>query len=191
MTKSDKTTDYLVDEFVRYANLAGFEPRFPDNVPVELRTSDANYGMLNWKIQAASSNPWILDLTNKLPQVLPAVYRSLIERYRFCNFEVGTAMFFANTGQPLFYELSTRTFADKGMYPTLHKNGYLEFGKPNETNYDPVCFSMQRRKKDDAPIVQIDHEELLIRNRIHVVKEIAPSLMEFLQQAIAEKFPVA
>jgi hypothetical protein len=169
---------------------AGFEPGFPDDIPRELRTSESDSGMFNWRIQPATSNPWIEDLTNQLPQVLPAIYGSLISCYRFCNFEVGPVMFFANSGQRLFYELSTRIFADKGLYPTLHKNGYLQFGNPHEANYDPVCFAMQRRKNGDAPILQVDHEEIFIRNRIRVVKEIAPSFRFFLEQAISEKFPV-
>ena len=137
-----------------------------------------------------STNPWIADFAGRLPQRLPKAYRSLIDRYRFCHFEVGPVMFFANTGQPLFHELSLKVFADKGMFPTLHKNEFLEFGKPNETNYDPICFAMQRRNKDDAPIVQLDHEEILIRERIRIVKEVAPSFKAFLQRAVAEKFAI-
>ena len=99
-------------------------------------------------------------------------------------------MFFANTGQALFYELSNKVFRDKGMFPTLQKNGFLQFGNPFEPNYDPICFAMQHRKNDDAPIVQLDHEEILIRERIRIVKEIAPSFKKFLRQVIAEKFAV-
>jgi hypothetical protein len=49
---------------------------------------------------------------------------------------------------------------------------------------------MQRRTRDDAPIVQLDHEEMLIRNRIRVVQEVAPTFTVFMQRAIAEKFSV-
>ncbi len=38
--------DALVDEFVRYLNQAGFEPGFSDSVPEELRTSEAEPGIL-------------------------------------------------------------------------------------------------------------------------------------------------
>ena len=39
-------------------------------------------------------------------------------------------MFFANSGYALFYELKDRVFKDKGLFPTLHKNGFLQFGLP-------------------------------------------------------------
>ena len=99
-------------------------------------------------------------------------------------------MFLANSGHDLFYELSSKVFKDKGLYPTLHKNGFLQFGLPHETNYDPVCFDMKRRNRADAPILQLDHEEILIRGRIRVVQEVAPSFAEFMQRAIAKQVPV-
>lgn len=180
----------LVDAFVAYLNAAGFEPKFQDEVPEELRTSTADYDTFNWKIRSAPLNAWVEELDEKLPQRWPKAFAPLIQRYRFCNFEIGPLMLFANSGYQLFYELSDRIFKDKGIFPTLHKNGFLQFGLPHETNYDPVCFDMKRRSHADAPIVQLDHEEILQWSRIRVVQEIAPSLALFMQRAITERFPV-
>jgi hypothetical protein len=190
MSTAGKASDELVDGFVTYLNRTGFEPKFPDQLPEELRTSNTDYGMFHWQIRPTSSNPWVEKLVEKLPQSWPRPFRLLIDRYRFCNFEVGPLMFFANSGHDLFYELSSKVFKDKGLYPTLHKNGFLQFGLPHETNYDPVCFDMKRRNRADAPIIQLDHEEILIRGRIRVVQEVAPSFAEFMQRTIAEQFPV-
>jgi hypothetical protein len=187
---STKTADELVDAFVSYLNATGFEPKFPDGLPQELRTSSAEYGMFHWRILPASPNPWVEKLVEKLPQSYPKPFRSLIDRYRFCNFEIGPVMLFSNTGHDLFYELSERAFKDKGIFPTLHKNGFLQFGLPHETNYDPVCFDMKRHNRGNAPIVQLDHEEILQWSRIRVVREIAPSFTEFIQRALDERFVV-
>ena len=183
--------DALVDAFVAYLNAAGFEPKFRDAVPEELRTSGAEYDTFHWQIRSAPFNAWVEGLDEKLPQRWPKPFRSLIQRFRFCNFEIGPLMLFANSGHQLFYELSDRVLKDKGIFPTLHKNGFLQFGLPHETNYDPVCFDMKRRNRDDAPIVQLDHEEILQWSRILVVQEIAPSFAQFMQRAMAERFPVA
>ena len=190
MSTRGRSSDELVDEFVRYLNGAGFEPKEPEDVPEELRTTTADHGMFHWQIRPAKSNPWVTEVVQRLPQVLPRPYRSLVERYRFCSFEVGPLMLFANSGHDLYYELSSRVFADKNLFPTLHKHAFLQIGNPYEYNYDPVCFDMQRRARDDAPIVQLDHEEILIRSRIRVVKEIAPTFTTFIQRAITEKFSV-
>ena len=100
-------------------------------------------------------------------------------------------MLFSSSGHELFYELSERAFKDKGLFPTLHKSGFLQFGLPHEANYDPVCFDMKRRNQGDAPIVQLDHEEILQWSRIRVVGEIAPSFAQFMQRAMDEQFAVA
>jgi hypothetical protein len=191
VTAVAENADELVDAFVSYLNGAGFEPRFPDEVPEELRTSSADYGTFKWQIRPATSNPWVKAVVEKLPQGWPKPFRSLVDRYRFCNFEVGPLMLFANSGNRLFYELADRVFKDKGIFPTLHKNGFLQFGLPHETNYDPVCFDMKRRSRADAPIVQLDHEEILQWSRIRVVREIAPSFTGFMQTVLAEGLPVS
>ena len=190
MSTVGRTVDELVDRFVHYLNGAGFEPRFPDEIPEELRASNTESEMFHWQIHPASLNPWVEKLAEKFPQQWPMPFYSLIERYRFPNIEVGPLMLFANSGHDLFYELSKRVFADEGIFPLLHSHGLLQFGLPNEANYDPVCFDLKRQNRGDAPIVQLDHEEILLRNRIRIVQEIAPSFNQFMQRAITERFPV-
>ena len=121
MSAAAASEDDLVDAFVAYLNAAGFEAKFPDAVPEELRTSSADYEMFNWRIKAAPRNPWVEELSEKLPEPWPKPFTSLVQRYRFCNFEIGPLMLFANSGYSIFYELSDRVFKDKGMFPTLHK----------------------------------------------------------------------
>ena len=175
---------------MQYVNSCDLEHRFADEVPEELRAETIDDETFEWKIKRVPSNAWIEELVQHLPKHFPQPFLSLIQRYRFCNFEVGRIMFFANTGTDLFYELSKKVFADPHLFPTMHKNGLLEFGKPFTGDYDPICFDMKREHRRDAPIVRLDHEEILINRRIHVVEEIAPSLNAFMQRAIAEKLKV-
>jgi len=190
MSTIGRQSDELVDEFVAYLNRVGFQPKSPDQVPEQLRTSGTQYGWFCWQIQRAPSNPWVTEVVQRLPHALPRAFQSLIERYRYCNFEIGPLMLFANTGQDVYYEFSTKVFADKHLFPTLHKHGYLQIGNPYEGNYDPVCFDTNRRNRDDDPIVQLDHEEILMHTRIRVVQEIAPSFLAFVQRAIIDKIGV-
>lgn len=190
MKKGETKPESLVGEFVAFVNACGLEPKFPDQLPEELREKVTDYGRYKWQIRQSAKNPWVEKFLQRLPQTPPALFRSLIEMYRFVEFEVGPVMFFANTGQPLFNELATSVFRDKGLFPVLHQNGYLEFGKQNGGGYDPVCFDMKRRRQDDAPIVRLDHEEILLKTRIKVLNEIAPSFRDFLTTAISERFEV-
>jgi hypothetical protein len=73
---------------------------------------------------------------------------------------------------------------DKGLSETLIPNGYMQFGKGADIDYDPVCFDISWRKNRDYRIVKIDHEEILCNHRIKVVKEIAPSFRALVLQTI-------
>ena len=77
MSTRGRSSDDFVDEFVRYLN-SGIGPKFPWDIPEELRTSEAEYGMFHWQIRCALSNPWVADLLQQLPGVLPRPFRSLI-----------------------------------------------------------------------------------------------------------------
>ena len=191
MSTPGKSADKLVDEFVKYVNSHNLEPQADDEIPEELRLGPAQIdGYFDWKIKPISPNPWIQDLVQKLPKKFPQPYLSLIERYRFCNFDVATVMFLANTGRPVFQELSRKVFSDAGLYPTMHKNGFLQFGMTYTGDYDPMCFDMRQESRGDAPIVRLDHEEILINNRIKIVERVAPSFSEFMRSAISEKYEI-
>ncbi len=94
-------------------------------------------------------------------------------------------MFFANTGQHIYNELAQTIFVDEGLCPTLLNNGYLQFGRAAGGLYDPVCFATKRGKRGDAPIVCIDHEEILIKQRLRIVEEISFSFTSFLEGVVA------
>ena len=55
-------------------------------------------------------------------------------------------------------------------------------------DYDQICFETKTRKKgDECRIVKIDHEEVLVIERIQIVREIAPSFRSLVEQTIAHK----
>ena len=88
-------------------------------------------------------------------------------------------MFFANTGQKNHWELSERLFADRHMSPVLLERGFIQIGNPQFYNYDPVCFD-SNGTKGEHPIVTLDHEEILQRRKISIVREISSSFVDFL-----------
>jgi len=177
----------IIDKFVKTLNEKGLEPLFEDAVPSELRTKELAdiSGMFEWKIRSAEANPWVVALQQRLPSPFPPLYYELISRYRFAEFEFGPIMFLANTGTSVFNELSDVIFRDKGLFPLLLQHGLIQFGKQAGGGYDPICFDMPQRAHGDAPVVQIDHEDVLIRNKIRKVKQIAPNFAEFVEQVIS------
>lgn len=131
--------------------------------------------------EALSEAPWIDAFEAKLPFRLPPSFRALVDRYRFDAFHALGIEFFANRGSDADDELVTASTRDSVLVRVLWTRGFLQVGRPASGAYDPVCFDMSRRSKaGEAPLVCLDHEEILIRERIRVVREHAASFQQVL-----------
>jgi hypothetical protein len=177
--------DGLIDRFVECLNANGPEPLFEEEVPPSLRTVEVDGfpGLFHWRIQPIPAAPWVQAFEQRLGLELPILYRSLVNRYSFAEFELGHVLFFANTGGNLRNEAARATFCDDGLYPTLIKHRLLQIGRGAGGNYDPVCFDTQRTVDGDAPLVLIDHEDVLIRERVRIVKELYSSFDDLIRHS--------
>jgi hypothetical protein len=92
-------------------------------------------------------------------------------------------MFFANTGEDTFWEVGKRLFQDKHMSPQLLKAGFLQLVNPFFSNYDPVCFDSNSPSLE-MRLVQLDHEAILQRGEIKIVKEVARSIIALIDAAL-------
>jgi hypothetical protein len=180
-------TTNLIEKFVATLNHNGLEPLFARDVPCELRAEELTEvpGMYRWEISAASDNAWVIPLESRLPYPFPTMYRYLISQFKFAEFEIGPIMFLANTGKDEVFNELSRVWANDPFPNELLRYGFLQFGRQAGGGYDPVCFAMKDRKRGDAPVVQLDHEEVLIRKRIRIQSEIAPSFSAFVQRVVA------
>jgi hypothetical protein len=183
------TIDELVDAFVDRINSSQpgrlFKKELPDRF-IAGEPDDMNqYG---WRIIPCDCADWIRPLFERLPEPFPESFQSLLLRYAFPSFEIQPITLFGNTGEDYLWELSDRIFVDPTMSPFILGSGYLQIGIPFQGDYDPICFDMDRRSKDrqDAPLVQLDHEEILCNSRVEVVKEIALSFRCLLEQHIKD-----
>jgi len=174
--------DAVIDDFVARINTAPREALPPEDVPAWLRGGPADkYGQFMWSIKKADCH-WIYGLDQKLPIRFPPSFHSLISRYAFPGFQLGPIFFFGNSGENLYWELQYKIFADECMSRTLLENGFLQIGHPEEPNYDPICFDMNRGK--EGSIVQIDHEGILLKSKVRVTGQIAGSFVAFLQDTL-------
>lgn len=176
--------DKSIDEFIAQYNSAQREPLDAADVPAYLRIGDRDsLDRYSWKILKMDCLEWIDPLKAKLPKQFPPSFNSLITRYAFPSFEIGPVTLFANTGEDIRYELSKRMFIDKNLSEFLLRNGLLQIGCPCIENYDPICFDCRTNAKDhEHPIVQIDHEEILCRQTLRIVRRISSSFSEFIRE---------
>lgn len=75
----------------------------------------------------------------------------------------------------------SQVMRDPELYPALFRERYVQFAKGGRI-YDPVCFDLRRKRKDDCPIVLIDHESVLIHQKVEVIEEVAPTFRELLEK---------
>jgi len=124
--------------------------------------------------------PWIDPIENLLPKRFPVSYHSLITRYAFPMFDVAGILFFANTGDQSFDELAVAIFNDRHIAEVTHANGFIQFARPGDGSYDPICFDARRSANNrEYPIVRLNHENILCRNEIGSPKNIAASFYRF------------
>ena len=138
-------------------------------------------------IESYEDVDWVDRIVRRLPSKFSPTFMSLISRYIFDDFEVGNLWFFANRGDNDWNELSQSIFRDSIIFKFTTNNGFLHFAKPADNSYDPVCFDIRNRKKREYPIVRLDHESILLSERIEIVESLCPSFLELMEEYISRK----
>jgi hypothetical protein len=105
----------------------------------------------------------------KLPARFPPLYERLVLSYRWADVDLQRFTLPANPPGDELSGLPQKIMKAKGLWETLIPNGYRQFGKGSDMDYDPVCFDISSRKSRDYRIVKIDHGEILCNYRIKVV----------------------
>jgi hypothetical protein len=170
-------------EFVA-ANLDFFEDLEATAAP--LATGPAgDYGQRRWKpVHVETAASALEPLYAKLPARFPPLYELLVLSYRWADVDLETFTLLANPPSEGLSGLWQRIIKDNGLWETLIPNGYIQFGRGTDMDYDPVCFDISTPKSRDYRIVRIDHEEILCNQRIKVVTEIAPNFRSLVLQTI-------
>lgn len=128
-----------------------------------------------------SEAPWIVSFEAKLPFRLPPSFRSLVSRYRFGPFDVFGIRFFGNSGAGDLQDLVVASLRGPVLVRVCQRGGFLHVGRPSTGAYDPVCFDMTRRTNEgEAPLVCLEHEEILIGERIGGAKDYGASFAEMI-----------
>ena len=127
------------------------------------------------------TSAWVAPFEARLPYKLPPSFSSLIRRYRFPPFESGGVTLFGNVNGTDPDDLVVRIFRDAILASVTQRSGLIQVGQPSNLSYDPVCFDLRARTKTgDAPLVRLDHEEILINSRIKITQQICDSFLALL-----------
>jgi len=120
-------------------------------------------------------------------QGFPKGFSELLKRYDISVFQAGEVAVFGNTtGQ---YYTIEHLWSDTHLIEPLLKARLVPFGRPDLdlVNYDPICFDMRNGNGIDAPIVRVDHEEILSHFRMPEPVAVADSFLDLLQRGPIQK----
>jgi hypothetical protein len=186
--KSAKTTDRLVARFVESVNTGRRDRLDLQEVPVPCRR-DADQYSCDWQIvESPGFSGWIERLEERAAFRFPSAFRRLISGYLFPLFDRGPIQFYAvgleeDSPSFKFDELRGAVFIDPGLTSFLLPLGLVPFARPQNGDWDQMCFDFREHpKRDDHPIVRIDHEEILSRRlpRLRISDRVAPSFAALL-----------
>ena len=167
-----------IDAFVRKVNATPL--CFPDYAPDIWEEQAPEDG----RVSLAVENRRVLveRLEEKLQHRFPKSFRSLLYRYTFPPFDVLGVMLFGwnDNSKHLQDNLPHSIFADIHLSQVLLTNGYIQIGRPDTGDYDAICFDTNKKIGDNEySIVRIEHENVLIHDRIVITDSIAPSFYAF------------
>jgi hypothetical protein len=135
-------------------------------------------------IGPADQTPWINALEFDLGHRLPKTYGDFVRRYAFRPFEWEALSFFGNSEADDQLNLHVAARADPAIWRATRKARLLQFGRPATGIYDPICFDLRTSHHEPA-IVQLDHEAILIKDRIRLVRQIAPGFVALAESLLA------
>jgi hypothetical protein len=119
---------------------------------------------------------------SQIPFRYPVLFEALCLSYSWAEPIVGEVQFAANPPGDDLRGLAAAVRYDSHLWEYLVPQGYLIFGRMSGGRYDPCAFNATRRKGRDAPVVRIDHEEILSFQRLGQPSLLAASFNALLEQ---------
>lgn len=183
--ENDTRDDALLARFVAaFAQLDDLtylpsEPSSP-----ELVSPDPG-GWDRWRPAAIRTDRDQLEtLYRQVPGPFPALYEQLVLSYRWLDVYLETAMLLGNPPGPTLDGLACAILRDPVLINTLLTARLIPFGRVSCGGYDPMCFDLRARKRDDCPIIQVEHEAVLCHDRIGETWLRYPSFRELVCETI-------
>jgi hypothetical protein len=152
--------------------------------PPELASPEPD-GWDRWRPAAIPTGRAQLEaLYRKVPGPFPALYEQLVLSYRWLEVHLETAMLLGNPPGPTLDGLASAILGDVVLINTLLPARLIPFGRVSGGSYDPMCFDLRARKRDDCPIIQVEHESVLCHDRIGETWLRYPSFRELVCETI-------
>ena len=115
---------------------------------------------------------------------LPRLFESFAESFAWLDVDLRMCRLFANPPAPDFLDLSTAMFADPVLNNTLLPLRLVRFALASDCCYDPICFDLSAFDGDDCPVVRLEHESILMHDRVGKREILFDSFRDLLRTVI-------
>jgi hypothetical protein len=143
------------------------------------------WGGAEWRPRRIETSAAAMDAFHRtVGGPLPPLYDELVRTYALSTVDLGTFTLVADL-PPVPASLEREITSDAVLFRILSAGGFVQFGRGPDYDYDPVCFDLQSRDADgDCRIVKFDHEDILIRETLTIVSELATSFRSLVEDVI-------
>ncbi len=136
------------------------------------------------RLEAARDRACLAEFYRDVPIRYPASFEALCLSYWWTEAELGEVELAANPAGSDLQGLAESVRYDPYLWPFLATHGYLIIGRMSGGRYDPCAFDMNRQKQQDAPLVRVDHEEILSFERLGRPSGLAASFEALLDESL-------
>jgi len=156
------------------------------NINDQIKAAVARLEANGHPFEALERADWVAAVEEKLGRAFPPSFRCLVTGFAFPEVDIGGVTLFANLNDGSPEDVTVAPFADPFMSQWLISRGYVQFGRPDTANYDPVCFDFSEKQKE-PPVVVLDHEDILLERRKVRVRKLADSFFDLIQAGAHER----
>jgi hypothetical protein len=135
--------------------------------------------------QKIHSAPWIDEAQKRLSFDLPRCFSDFVRNYGFEDFEISHLHHYDNYDGNEHWCWHVALKLDPVIFEVCNRYGYLPIGQPDSGGYDRICLDVNRLNQGDCPVVQLDHEAILLKEKIEIVSELTPSYKNLIATVLA------
>jgi hypothetical protein len=141
--------------------------------------------------QKITAAPWIHSAQAVLSFELPPCFLELMCSYSFSEFRIHQFHHYDNYAGNEYWCWPAALVGDAAILEIYNRHRFLPIGQPEEGNYDRICLDLSRLKRGDCPLVQLDHEAMLLKDKIEIIAELAPSYRTLVAKVLEAYWQIA
>ena len=115
---------------------------------------------------------------------LPQLFELFAGSFAWLDVDLRICRLFANPPATDFVAFSTAMFSDPVLNNTLLPLRLVRFALASDCCYDPVCFDLSAFDGDDCPVVRLEHESILMHDRVGKREVIFDSFRDLIRNVI-------